>query len=108
MRVGASFFEKLAPTRGGSVGATLPRAGVEDVHLVRVGGDVDRLPLLHVVTTADPDDDVVRSALDAARAVHVGVRAEVLDHGHADRQALVAVADDAPRLGAHPDGDVAL
>ena len=41
-----------------SVAEPLAGVGVEDVHVVRVGGDVDRLALVHRVPAGDPDDHV--------------------------------------------------
>ena len=45
-------------------------------------------------------------ALDVAGAVDEAVGAELLDHGHVDRQAALALADQAPGLGPDADGDV--
>src|SRR4051794_21249787 len=81
--------------------------GVEDVHVLRVGGDVDRLALPVVAARVDPDDHLVGRALDTAVAVDETVGAELLDDVHLDGQPLT-LADQPPGLRAHADRDVAV
>ena len=61
--VDATVTGQREPTRRqrASVGEALAGVGVEDVHVVRVGGHVDRVALLHGVAAGDPDDDVARA-----------------------------------------------
>ena len=89
-----------------SVAEALARVGVEDVDVLRVGGDVDAVTLGDVVAAGDPDDHVGGGALDVAVAVDEAVGAELLDDGDVDREATLALGDQAPRLGAHAHGDV--
>ena len=84
-----------------SVGEALAGVGVEHVHVL-CGSVVTWIvsPLCTASRPADPDDDVVGRALDAAGAVDERVGAELLDHGDLDRQAALALA----RPGATPPG----
>src|SRR5204863_513495 len=84
-------------------GEALGGVGVEDVDVLRVGGDVDPVTLRDLVATGDPDDDVGRGALHVAVAVDEAVGAEVLDDRDVHRQPALALAHQPPGLGAHTD-----
>src|SRR5919107_1053910 len=86
-----------------SVRQTRSAAGVEDVHVVRVRRDVERLALVVVAACVDADDHLVGRALDTAVAVDEPVRAQLFDDADLDRQSF-ALADDPPRLRTNPDG----
>src|SRR5919112_3913076 len=90
-----------------SLRQTRSAAGVEDVHVVRVRRDVERLALVVVAARVDPDDHLVGRALDTTVAVDEAVRAELLDDADLDRESL-ALTDDPPRLRTNTDRDVAV
>src|SRR6478672_1827705 len=90
-----------------SVGEALARLGVEDVDVLRVGSDVERLALLRVLASGDADDHVGGRALHVAGAVDEAVGAELLDDRDLDGQATLLGGDDAPALRTHADGDPA-
>ena len=85
-----------------------PGIGVEDVHVVGVGGHVDRRRPCARCRVRRPARSRWRGALHAAGAVDERIRAELLDHGDLDREPAVLSVTIAPRLGAHADHDVAL
>src|SRR5919112_3975434 len=82
-------------------------AGVEDVHVVGVRRDVDRVTLVVAAARVDADDHLVGCSLDATVAVDEPVRAQLLDDVDLDRQPL-ALVHEPPGLRAHTDRDVAV